>query len=80
MVRSKQGDAFSDFLRAHGIEVLVQWRKPYYKHAALQLDDRGFPETEALCREVCSLPMAVELEDGEIDRVIDVVRSYYRRS
>jgi len=24
--------------------------------------------------------MAVELEDGEIDRVIDVVRSYYRRS
>ena len=80
VVRSKQGDAFSDFLRAHGIEVLVQWRKPYYRHAALQLDDRGFPETEALCREVCSLPMAVELEDGEIDRVIDVVRSYYRRS
>ena len=80
VVRSKQGDAFSDFLRAHGVEVLVQWRKPYYRHAALQLDDRGFPETEALCREVCSLPMAVELEDGEIDRVIDVVRSYYRRS
>ena len=80
VVRSKQGDAFSDFLRAHGVEVLVQWRKPYYRHAALQLDDRGFPETEALCREVCSLPLAVELEDGEIDRVIDVVRSYYRRS
>jgi dTDP-4-amino-4,6-dideoxygalactose transaminase len=79
VVRSKQGDAFSDFLRAQGIEVLVQWRKPYYRHQALQLEDRGFPETEALCREVCSLPMAIELEDAEVERVIDVVRTFYSR-
>jgi dTDP-4-amino-4,6-dideoxygalactose transaminase len=42
-LRSKQGNAFSDFLKANGIEVLTQFRKPYYKHEALKLEDRGFP-------------------------------------
>lgn len=76
-VRSRQGDGFSEYLKANGIEVLTQFRKPYYKHAALGLADRGFPETEALSREVCSLPMNVELTDHEVDTVIDVVRSFY---
>ena len=78
-LRSKQGSEFSDYMKANGVEVLTQFRKPYYKHEALKLVDRGFPETEALSREVCSLPMAVELEKAEIDRVIHVVRSFYSR-
>ena len=76
-LRSKQGNEFSDFLKANGIEVLTQFRKPYYKHEALKLEDRGFPETEALSREVCSLPINVEISDEEIDYVIEVVRKFY---
>ncbi|HEY3195397.1 MAG TPA: DegT/DnrJ/EryC1/StrS family aminotransferase, partial [Candidatus Dormibacteraeota bacterium] len=77
VVRSKSGDKFSDHMKANGVEVLVQWRKPYYRHEALKLEDRGFPETEALSAQVCSLPMAVELEDSEVDYVIRTVRSFY---
>lgn len=76
-LRAKQGNEFSEYMKANGVEVLTQFRKPYYKHAALQLVDRGFPETEALSREVCSLPMNVEINDDEIDYVIQVVRSFY---
>jgi len=76
-VRSKQGNDFSEFMKARGVEVLTQFRKPYYRHEALQLEDREFPETEALSREVCSLPMNVEISDEEIDYVIEVVRSFY---
>ncbi len=76
-IRSQQGNAFSEYLKANNIEVLTQFRKPYYKHAALKLEDRGFPETEALSREVCSLPMNVEITDDEIDYVIKVVRAFY---
>ncbi|MEI8201736.1 MAG: DegT/DnrJ/EryC1/StrS family aminotransferase [Bacteroidota bacterium] len=76
-LRSKQGTQFSDYLKANGIEILTQFRKPYYKHAALNLTDRGFPETEALSAEVCSLPMCVEITDEEVQRVIKVVRSFY---
>ena len=78
-LRSKQGSEFSDYLKNNGIEVLTQFRKPYYKHEALKLVDRGFPETEALSREVCSLPMNVEIDDEEIDYVISVVRSFYSK-
>ncbi|RJR54280.1 MAG: DegT/DnrJ/EryC1/StrS family aminotransferase [Desulfobacteraceae bacterium] len=79
-LRSKQGSEFSDYLKANGIEVLTQFRKPYFKHQALQLVDKGFPETEALSREVCSLPMCVEIDDEEVDYVIEVVREFYGRS
>jgi len=79
VVRSKQGDRFVEHLKKNGVEVLVQFRKPYYKHLALNLVDRGFPETEALSREVCSLPMNVEMDDGQIEHVIKTIRSFYDR-
>jgi dTDP-4-amino-4,6-dideoxygalactose transaminase len=77
VVRAKQGNDFSEYLKTNGIEVLTQFRKPYYRHEALQLEDRGFSETEALSREVCSLPMNVEITDAEVDQVIAVVRRFY---
>jgi dTDP-4-amino-4,6-dideoxygalactose transaminase len=77
VVRSKQGDLFSDYLQSNGVEVLIQFRKPYYKHEALKVENRGFPETEALSREVCSLPMNVEITDEEVGYVISVSRSFY---
>ena len=76
-VRTKQGNDFSEYLKKNGVEVLTQFRKPYYKHKGLKLLDRGFPETEALSREVCSLPMNVETTDDEVDYVIKTVRSFY---
>jgi dTDP-3-amino-2,3,6-trideoxy-4-keto-D-glucose/dTDP-3-amino-3,4,6-trideoxy-alpha-D-glucose/dTDP-2,6-dideoxy-D-kanosamine transaminase len=79
VVRARQGDDFSEYLKKKGVEVLTQFRKPYYKHEALKLGDRGFPETEALSREVCSLPMNVEITEEEVDYVIEIVRSFYER-
>ncbi|MFC1548356.1 DegT/DnrJ/EryC1/StrS family aminotransferase [Candidatus Omnitrophota bacterium] len=76
-LRANQGNEFSEYLKKNGIEVLTQFRKPYYQHEALKLEDKGFSETEAISREVCSLPMNVELTDEEIDYVIATVRSFY---
>lgn len=78
-LRSKQGSAFSDHMKANGVEILTQFRKPYYRHAGLKLVDRGFPVTEAISREVCSLPMSVEVGDDEIEYVIQVVRAFYSK-
>ena len=79
VVRAKQGDEFSNYLKNNGVEVIIQFRKPYYKHEALKLVDRGFPETEALSCEVCSLPMNVEISDEEVEYVIKTVRGFYGR-
>jgi len=77
VVRAKQGNDFSEYLKKNGVEVLTQFRKPYYRHEALKIENRGFPETEALSREVCSLPMNVEITDEEVDYVISVARKSY---
>lgn len=76
-LRSKQESLFSDYLHNNGIEILTQFRKPYYKHEALGLKNSGYPETEALSREVCSLPMSFEVTDDEVDYIIRTVRSFY---
>ncbi|MCB2227328.1 MAG: DegT/DnrJ/EryC1/StrS family aminotransferase [Desulfarculaceae bacterium] len=76
-LRSKQGNEFSEFLKANGVEVLTQFRKPYYKHEGLGLKDGDFPETEALSAEVCSLPMHPDLEQEEIDYIIATVQKFY---
>jgi dTDP-4-amino-4,6-dideoxygalactose transaminase len=76
-VRSAAGSAFSDHMKANGVEILTQWRKPYYRHEALRLQDRGFPETEAISREVCSLPIYPDLTDEDVAYVVDVVRAFY---
>ncbi len=77
-LRSKHGNEFSEFLKSNGVEVLTQFRKPYYKHEALNLIDKGFPETESLSREVCSLPMSMELTDDEVDYVIKTIGYFYK--
>lgn len=76
-LRSKQGNAFSEYLKQNGVEVLTQFRKPYYKHEALNLPQGPYPETEALSREVCSLPMHPDLLEEEIDYVTATVRRFY---
>lgn len=76
-VLSSAGDRFSNHMKAHGVEVLTQFRKPYYRHEGLALEDTGFPVTERISRDVCSLPMAVELRDDEQDYVIKVVREFH---
>lgn len=79
VVRSKQGNDFSEYLKKNGVEVLTQFRKPYYRHEGLKLVDRGFPETEQLSKEVCSLPMCVELSEEQIQHVIKTVRTFYKK-
>src|SRR5262249_40143221 len=78
-LRSRQGNEFSEHMKKSGVEVLTQFRKPYYRHQALKLRDRGFPVTEAISREVCSLPMSAEITDDEVETVIEVARMFYGR-
>jgi dTDP-4-amino-4,6-dideoxygalactose transaminase len=76
-VLAEAGNGFSDHMKANGVEVLTQFRKPYYRHQALGLRDTGFPMTERISREVCSLPMAVEIDDNDVEYVIETVRSFF---
>jgi len=77
VIRTKQRDALNQHLKENGVETLIHWRKPYYSYKALALEDRGFPETEAISRESISLPMNVEMSDDQVAYVIKTVRSFW---
>ncbi len=79
VIRTTRRDALNDYLKEKGVETLVHWRKPYYSYKALGLEDRGYPETEAICRESISLPLNVEMSDDQVDHVIGCLRAFWRK-
>ncbi len=79
VIRTQNRDALFDYLKENGVEPLVHWRIPYYSYKELNLEDRGFPETEAICREVISLPMNVEITDEEVDYVVTCIRNFFKQ-
>lgn len=79
VIRTERRDALHDYLKDKGVETLVHWRRPYYSYEALGLESRGYPETEAICRESLSLPMNVEMSDDQVDYVISCVRAFWRK-
>ncbi len=74
VVRTKQRDALVKHLRDNGVEVLISWPIPMHKQPALNLAHFALPETEAISREVLSLPMYPELDNEQVDYVIEIVR------
>lgn len=79
IIRTQSRDDLFNHLQQRGVEALIHWKTPYYKYKDLQLEDRGFPETEAICHEVISLPMNVEITDEEVEYVTACIREFFSR-
>ena len=77
VIRSERRDALRAWLRENGVETLVSWPKPMWKHLALRLGEHTMPETEAICREVISLPMSAETTEDEVDVTVEIVRRFF---
>ena len=87
---SKQRDVFQNYviradarnrLKSHlendGIETLVHWPKPMWRHPGLLLRDPRLTKTEVLCREVLSLPISAETTEEQVEIVVESIRSFY---
>ena len=76
VIRVERRDELRAHLREAGVETLVSWPKPMWRHAALALPDPGLPEVERLCREVLSLPLNAETTPEQVEVVADAIRSF----
>jgi len=76
VIRADRRDELRAHLRGLGIETLVHWAKPMWRHDALQLPDPRLPRVERLCGEVLSLPLNAEVTPDHVAIVIDAVRSF----
>ena len=75
-IRVAERDSVVRRLGERGIQTMVYYPVPLHLqpvHANLGLSARDFPHAERAAAEVLSLPMFPELEDGEMDRVLQVL-------
>jgi dTDP-4-amino-4,6-dideoxygalactose transaminase len=81
VVRSRERDQLRSFLEAHGVGSMIHYSVPVH----LQPAYRGrvavagrLDRTEALCREILSLPMYPQMTDAEVERVGGAITDFYR--
>ena len=79
-IRSGRRDDLRAWLKQNGVETLVSWPKPMWQHLALRLGEQNLPETEAICREVISLPMSAETTEAEVAIVNQTIRDFFAQS
>ncbi|MCD6025405.1 MAG: aminotransferase [Fibrobacteria bacterium] len=80
VLRAPDREALGRHLAGQGIETAVHYPIPPHKQEAYrEWNSLSFPLTEAIHREVLSLPMGPHLSDAQVDRVIAAVNGYPSR-
>ena len=80
-LRVERRDELAAHLKAQGIGHAVYYPVPLHRQecfAHLSYSPGSLPHAEKASREVVSLPIYPELTSAQLDRVIDVVRAFYR--
>lgn len=78
VIRTTQRDELRDHLKANGVETLVHWPKPMWRHPGLGLGEPELSETASICREVISLPMSAETTQEHVERTVLAIRQFFR--
>lgn len=70
-------DAFIGHMRDMGVETLVHYpTPPHHQHAFRELWHLELPITEAIHREVVSLPLNPVLEDREMEKIVEAANAW----
>ena len=77
VIKAERRDQLTAFLKEKGVETLISWPKSLHFHKGLNLRRFNLPETEKASKEVLSLPMNPEIDDGQVNYVIDSVNKFY---
>lgn len=81
VVRTPRRDALQEFLRHRGIGTLIHYPIPPHLqqcYADLGYSEGSFPISEAMHREVLSLPIGPTITDASVDIVIDEIVKFFR--
>ena len=83
VVRTRQREHLQEYLQARGIGTLIHYPVPPHLQPAYQelgLTAGSFPISERIAEEVLSLPMGPHLSTMELERVVDVIQSFFARN
>lgn len=77
VIRTQKRDELVKYLDENGIGTLISWPIPTHFHVNLGLQHFSLPNTEAVSREVVSLPMNTEITDEQVKNVIECIQKHY---
>jgi len=79
VLRTPKREELKAHLAKQNIHAGIHYPVPCHRHPALaeRCADLRLPVTEQLAEQILSLPMYPELSDGQVERVIRAVRSFY---
>src|SRR5205085_899315 len=78
VIRTDRRDDLREYLHSEGVETLVHWPKPMWDHKGLQLGRPELPQTEAICREVISLPLSAETTAEQAEITSSCIRTFFQ--
>lgn len=83
VIRTRGRDALLQYLKTQEIEAGIHYPmplhlQPVYKNLGYTRGD--FPETERAAGEILSLPLYPELTHGQMERVVETMREFYRNN
>lgn len=77
VVRVNHRERFMDYLKCHGIQTSIHYPVPPHKQPAyLEWNDRSYPITEAIHREIVSLPISSAHNDEHVKQVAFAISNY----
>jgi len=77
VIRTEHRDELRSYLENNNVQVLIHYPVPPHKQKAFkEWNEKVFPVTEKIHKEVLSLPMSPTLSEKEVERVIDLLNKY----
>lgn len=77
VVRSGERDALQSYLTEQGIQTLIHYPIPPHKQRCYaSWNERSYPITEQIHREVLTLPMSPVMSPSEVEQVIDALNRF----
>ena len=76
-IRTPERDRLREYLSREGIETMVHYPiPPHRQQAYAEWNDRSYPISEQIHKEILSLPMSPVMTDDEIRRVIEALNKF----
>ena len=77
VLRVSDRDKLASYLREKGVETIISNPIPVHHQRALGLSHFRLPYTEQVAKEVISIPLIPEMDDGQVEYVIQSIRDFY---
>lgn len=79
VVQTDERDQLRNHLLSNGVNCIIHYEKALYEHGILShfYNETSLPNTQRITKKVLSLPIFVQMNMGEIEKVCKTIRTYF---